>query len=160
MRSATAFLLALAACTAAPARGQEGRIFRTVQIGFRQPVTLGQPLRADVRLLLEPIGEHRFGVRKGTFSDAQSITVETGADGTVRCMEFTYAPGFDYAASALSYERSLGEPASRTGAPADSAQTTRWQDPRTVFELRRQGTRVSSRLCDRLATSSAGGSNR
>ncbi|HEX8905671.1 MAG TPA: hypothetical protein VF771_12545 [Longimicrobiaceae bacterium] len=149
MRAAVSAILLVAACTAAAPARQDGSIFRTVKIGFDQPVTLGEPLRADVRVLLEPAGDHRFRVRKGLFGDAQSIVVVTRPDGAVRCMEFTYAPGFDYAASVADYRRSLGAPQSSTGASADSVQVTRWQDARTAFELTRRGTHVSSLLCDR-----------
>ena len=154
MRAAVPILLLAAACTgAAPARSQAGPIFRTIRIGFQQPVTLGEPIRADVRALLEPAGEHRFRVRKGRFSDAQTITVETRPDGAVRCMEFSYAAGFDYAASAADYRQSLGPPRSSTGAPADPVQVTHWEDARTVFDLTRRGGQVSSLLCDRTAPS-------
>ncbi len=124
-------------------------IFRTIQVGHDQHITLDQPIPADVLSLMHPAGPNRYTMDPGTFSNAQSITVELAPDQNVQEMDFTYAPGTSYAALLADYTAELGPPAQGT----DGSQSAVWEDDLTRFELSAngagQGSRVNSVLSNR-----------
>jgi hypothetical protein len=142
-----AILLAILSSIAAPAHGQDRPIFRTIRIADARPLTLGEPIRADVRPLLEPAGRGEFRARRGTFTGANEIHVYTRPDGTVRCVSFVYGPDYDFAEAVAEYRRALGPPRidERVGR---SVWFTYWSDERTSFSLSRHGTNVASMLCE------------
>ena len=123
-------------------------IFRTIQVGHDQHLTLDEPIPADVLPLMEPAGPNRMMMRPGTFHRAQSITVELAADQNVQQMDFTYDPGTSYDVLLQDYTDQLGEP---TGTQ-DGEQSV-WEDDLTRFELfangSGQGSRVGSQLANR-----------
>ncbi|HSU14379.1 MAG TPA: hypothetical protein VLK66_09795 [Longimicrobium sp.] len=148
MRSTAAvLLLALSACTRWGS-AQSG-IFREITIGDgSQELKLGAPIRDDVQPLLVAAGKDTYRVRPGMYGGADSITVSTRPDGTVRCIAFAYGPGESYDFIVAGYEQDLGAPATRFTSPDSLRQITEWHDARTAFVVTREGGRVSSMLCE------------
>lgn len=124
-------------------------IFRTIQVGHDQHLTLDEPIPADVLPLMEPAGPDRMMMRPGTFHRAQSITVELAADENVQQMDFTYDPGTSYDELLQDYTDQLGQPTPASDADRGSV----WEDDLTRFELfangSGQGSRVGSQLANR-----------
>lgn len=121
-------------------------IFRTIQVGHDQHLTLDEPIPADVLPLMEPAGPNRMMMRPGTFHRAQSITVELAADQNVQQMDFTYDPGTSYDVLLQDYTDQLGQP---TGTQAQ--QSSVWEDDLTRFELFANGSGDGSRVGSQLA---------
>lgn len=122
-------------------------IFRTIQVGHDQHLTLDEPIPADVLPLMEPAGPNRMMMRPGTFHRAQSITVELAADQNVQQMDFTYDPGTNYEVLLQDYTAELGEPVQA----ADADQSSLWEDDLTRFELFANGSGQGSRVASQLA---------
>jgi hypothetical protein len=140
-------LLLLVALGCGRGRDTPGPIFREITVGTGQKLALGAPIPADVMPLLELQAERLLRFREGTIGDAASIVVALAPDGRVRSIDFLYAPGTDYAAKVAGYVEDLGPPA--WAGPAGAMQVTRWEDPRTRFEVFTQNPVVGSRLLDR-----------
>ncbi|HWK89358.1 MAG TPA: hypothetical protein VNP72_05160 [Longimicrobium sp.] len=143
-----------AASRAAPPQRQVA-IFREITVGTGQQIALGEPVRADVRRLLVPLGEGRYRMRSGTFSDADTITVALSPERRVQSLHFAYAAGTSYRGTVEGHRERIGPATSRYGTPADSVEGTRWEDSRTILEVTRRHATVTSTLHDRagLATS-------
>lgn len=118
-------------------------IFRTIQVGQDQHLTLDAPIPADVMRLMQPAGPDRYAMRPGTFHRAESITVELADDQNVQRMDFTYDPGTSYGALLQDYTNDLGAP---TGASPDGEQRSVWEDAATRFELFANGSGDGSRV--------------
>jgi hypothetical protein len=146
---ATAAILLLALIACARAGSAQTGIFRDVRIGDgSQVLSLGAPISAEARPLLAAAGKDTWRVRRGMYGGADSISVYTRADGTVRCIAFAYGPGESFASAFAHYEHDLGAPETVDGTPRTSRQIAMWSDARTAFVLDRNGTRVSSMLCE------------
>jgi hypothetical protein len=141
-------LLLLVALGCGTGQAQTDPIFREITVGTGQRLALGEAVPTDVMPLLEEEQDRLLVFRKGTYSDAESIVVALAPDRRVRSITFTYATGTDYAAMVADYAEDLGPPTWRSGA-ADALRVTRWDDPRTRFEVFARGSMVGSRLLDR-----------
>lgn len=127
-------------------------VFRTIEVGTDQHITLGEPITPDVRALMDPAppGSVKLRMRTGTFGQAASITVDLSpTDMNVQQIEFTYDPGTDYDALVAAYTEELGQP-NETGTVADSEQSSVWKDTITLFQLWSRGATVGSLLKDLL----------
>lgn len=128
-------------------------IFRSIEVGTGQHLTLGEPIPDDVLPLMHPAGPDRMMMNFGTYSGASTITVELGEDETIQQMDFTYAKGTSYQDQLENFTNELGAPSSGEG-PGNS-QSAVWVDDVTRFELFAHGpgdrTRVGSTLTN-LAT--------
>jgi hypothetical protein len=122
-------------------------IFRTVDVGTGQSITLGEPLSSEVKALMQPAGPNRWQMREGTFGHAASIVVQLSQDETVQNIQFGYASGTDYQALVQVYSGELGPPAQ------SSEQSAVWQDRQTLFEVYTRGN-VGSLLSDLVGASS------
>lgn len=127
-------------------------IFRTVEVGHQQPITLGEPLTPDVRALMDPPSSDatELHMRQGTFSGAQSITVDLAPDMDVEEVEFTYDPnnpGYD--SLLQSYTDMLGPP-DETDTLNDAQRSATWSDEATEFTLWERGANAGSVLLDLL----------
>lgn len=121
-------------------------IFRSIEVGHDQHLTLDAPIPSDVLPLMEPAGPNRMKMRPGTFHRAESITVLLAADGNVQRMDFAYDPGTSYDALLQDYTNDLGQPTHQDGASADAGRRSVWEDAATRFELFSQGSGGSSRV--------------
>lgn len=133
-------------------------IFRSVQVGTGQSLTLGEPIPADVMPLVQFIPPDRYQLRPGTFHRAQTITVQVAdgrQDGPVQRMDFTYDPGTSYEGLLQEYTAELGPPAQDNSDAPPAERRSLWEDPETTFELYAQGagpnSQVGSTLQDRAA---------
>ncbi|HEU0015385.1 MAG TPA: hypothetical protein VFQ45_16975 [Longimicrobium sp.] len=159
---AAAALLLLAAAMGACARtgppaprpGQVA-IFREITVGTGQRIALGEPVRADARRLMVPLGDGRYRMRAGTFADAEEITVALSDERRVQSLHFVYAAGTSYRGTVAGYVEELGPAASAHGTAADSVEVTRWEDWRTILEVTRRGATVESALHDRTGLASS-----
>ena len=116
-------------------------IFREVEVGTGQMLTLGAPIPFDVQSMLSG-SPPTYRMNPGTFGRAESITV--GMNGSnVQSLTFRYAPGTDYATLLSEYTEGLGAPSSQTSNSAT------WQDSETTFQLSANGGSVTSVLSDR-----------
>lgn len=124
-------------------------IFRTIDVGHDQPITLGEPLSADVRALMDPQdpAATELEMQPGHFGQAASITVDlSAADMTVQEIEFTYdsaEPNYDTLLQ--DYTEMLGPP-HETGTVNDAQRSATWSDSFTTFILweREMGGTVNS----------------
>jgi hypothetical protein len=122
-------------------------IFRTIQVGHDQHITLDEPIPADVLPLMHSAGPNRYMMNPGTFSRAESITVELAADQNVQQMDFTYDSETSYQTLLADYTAELGPPAPG----ADGDQSAVWEDDLTRFELFANGTGQGSRVGSQLS---------
>lgn len=117
-------------------------IFRTIQVGHDQHLSLAEPIPQDVLQLMQPAGPNRMSMRPGTFHRAQSITVELAADQNVQQMDFTYDPGTSYQQLLDDYTAELGQPTQGS----DGSQSTVWEDALTRFTLSANGSGSGSQV--------------
>ena len=121
-------------------------IFRSIEVGHDQHLTLDAPIPSDVLPLMEPAGPDRMKMRPGTFHRAESITVLLAADKNVQRMDFAYDPGTSYDALLQDYTNDLGQPTQQDGASAGAERRSVWEDAATRFELFAQGSGGSARV--------------
>ena len=116
-------------------------IFREIEVGTGQTLTLGAAIPSDVQSMLSG-SPPTYRMNPGTFGRAESITV--GMSGSnVQSLTFRYAPGTDFATLVAEYTEGLGTPISQSGSSAT------WQDSETTFQLNANGGSVTSVLTDR-----------
>jgi hypothetical protein len=129
-------------------------IFRIIQVGEDQHLSLDAPIPADVLPLMEPVPNepNQMKMRPGTFHRAQSITVTLAGDENVQRMDFTYDPGTDYQTLLDDYTQELGNPAQNGGSPG-AEQRSVWEDSATRFELFANGSGGSARVGSLLENS-------
>lgn len=121
-------------------------IFRSIEVGHDQHLSLDAPIPADVLPLMEPAGHGRMKMRPGTFHRAESITVLLAADEKVQRMDFAYDPATSYDTLLQDYTNDLGQPTHQDGAPAGAERRSVWEDAATRFELFAQGSGGSTRV--------------
>lgn len=138
-------------------------IFRTIDVGHDQPLTLGEPLTADVRELMDPPPPSRatqLTMKPGTFGQAATIQVDlvqSGAGDTlvVQQIEFTYdssEPSYDTLLQ--DYTEMLGPP-HQAGTRSDAQQSAVWEDRQTRFTLYERGGNAGSILTDLVSPANA-----
>ena len=127
------------------------QIFRTIQVGHGQHLTLAEPIPADVLPLMERLGPDRLRMRPGTYHGAESITAVLASDENVQRLEFAYAAGTVYQSLFDDFVSELGEPTRQNG--GSGSRRSVWEDPQTRFQLfekgGKSGAEVGSELVDR-----------
>ncbi|HEX8395168.1 MAG TPA: hypothetical protein VF665_22665 [Longimicrobium sp.] len=124
-------------------------IFRFVEVGTGQRLTLGEPVPADVLPLTEPAGANKLKMKAHTFGGASEIVIQLSPAETVRDVTFAYAAGTDYDAMVNQFTDELGTPESQNN------QLTRWRDDQTTFQVTQQASAVGSLLADRAGETAA-----
>jgi len=119
-------------------------IFRTVQVGEGQHLTLGEPIPPDVEPLMRPAGPDRKKMKPGTYHGADTITVKLAPNGDITEMDFDYGIEPTYGQLVVEYEAMLGPPE----ASGDKGQAVVWEDPVTRFEVFLRGGNAGSLLAD------------
>jgi hypothetical protein len=138
-------------------------IFRTIEVGHDQPLTLGEPLTADVRVLMDPPPPSRatqLTMKSGTFGRAASIQVDLveaplGEQLLVQQVEFSYSssdPSYDTLLQ--EYTEMLGPPHD-TGTLSDAQRSAVWSDASTRFTLWERGGNSGSILTDLVPAANA-----
>ena len=130
-------------------------IFRTIDVGTGQQITLAETLDPEVRQLMDPPPPSKattLTMKPGTFGQAASITVEL-VDETlvVKTIQFTYSSKDpSYETLLKDYTEMLGPP-HQTGTLSDALQSATWSDASTSFTLWERGSNTGSILRDLLA---------
>lgn len=138
-------------------------IFRTIDVGHDQPLSLGAPLSPDVRELMDPPPPSRatqLMMKPGTFGKAASIQVDlveatSGGDLLVQQVEFSYStsdPSYDTLLQ--DYTEMLGPPHD-TGTLSDAQRSAVWSDASTRFTLWERGGKSGSILTDLVPAANA-----
>lgn len=125
-------------------------IFRTIEVGHDQHITLGQALTPDVRALMTPPdpSARNLQMRTGTFGRAASIAVDLTDTLLVQQIQFTYDSNEPpYETLLQEYTDMLGPPHD-SGTLADAQQSAVWADASTRFTLWERGTNLGSVLLD------------
>lgn len=125
-------------------------IFRSIEVGEGQSLSLDAPIPADVLPLMHSAGPNRMMMNPGTFHRAETITVELADDQNVQRMDFTYDPGTHYHHLLSEYTHQLGQPTHDNPEAPDAERRSVWEDSATRFELfangHGDGSRVGSTL--------------
>lgn len=119
-------------------------IFRTIEVGEGQTLSLDAPIPADVLPLMHAAGPNRMMMNPGTFHRAESITVNLADDKNVQSMDFTYVRGTRYAHLLEEYTAQLGAPAQDNPDAPEAERRTVWQDALTRFTLFAKGQGASA----------------
>jgi hypothetical protein len=121
-------------------------IFRSIEVGEGQSLSLDAPIPADVLPLMHPAGPNRMMMNPGTFHRAETITVELAGDRNVQRMDFTYDAGTRYHHLLEEYRHQLGRPTQDNADAPDAERRTLWEDSATRFELFASGHGGGSRV--------------
>ncbi|HEX6038125.1 hypothetical protein [Longimicrobium sp.] len=130
-------------------------IFRTIDVGTGQQITLAETLSPEVRQFMDPpLPSHstELTMKPGTFGQAATITVDLVADTmVVQKVVFTYNDkNPSYETLLQDYTEMLGPP-HLTGTLSDAKQSASWSDASTSFTLWERGNNTGSQLQDLLA---------
>jgi hypothetical protein len=106
------------------------QIFRTVEVGHGQALSLGAPIPPDVKQLMHSTAPGQWEMDPGTFGGARSITAFVTPEDAVQRIVFAYAPGTNYGTLLAEFTSELGQPTRQEG-PQQSV----WEDPETRFQL-------------------------
>jgi hypothetical protein len=106
------------------------QIFRTIEVGHGQHLSLGAPIPPDVKQLMHSTAPGQWQMDPGTFGGARSITAFVTPEEAVQRIVFAYAPGTDYQTLLGQFTSELGEPARQHG-----TERSVWEDPETRFQL-------------------------